>query len=557
MSIRHWRVMVTAASAALVAVGLLAGCGTSSGSSAGSGASGVLTVNTGSTGAFVDDFNPFSPNVQDATNGMIYEPLYYFNTVKTGQVNPWLATGYTWSNSGKTLDFQLRHGVTWTDGQPFTSDDVVYTLDLAKNNTALNKYALPLADVKANGRFGVTVTFTKPAYSDFYYLAGKTMMLPKHIWSRIANPTTTLNTKPVGTGAFVLAKFANQVFELTANPHYYLPGMPKFTTVRFLAFNGNDSADAAIESGQLDWAGSFIPNIQKTYLGRNPQFRLSNLPLAVGFLVPNMKTGPTTSLAVRQAISAAINRKFISQSVYSGESTPTNPEALLSPNFDVVRDPSLANAQLVDNDPSKAKSILTAAGYRLGANGMFDNPNGSPLTISLKVVSGYTDYVSDVQIIAQEAKAAGIDLTVQNESFSAFTSDQDTGNFQLLIDNFGYTPSPYAYYDELLDSRIAQPIGQSDTVGNYGRYSNPTVDALLSDIARQPDETTAKQDFYQIEQTVANDLPDIPLFQQQDEIEFNGGQVSGFPTTANPYAAPAVYMQPDIGWVAMRLGPTP
>jgi peptide/nickel transport system substrate-binding protein len=549
--------MVTAASAALVAVGLLAGCGTSSGSSAGSGASGVLTVNTGSTGAFVDDFNPFSPNVQDAANGMIYEPLYYFNTVKTGQVNPWLATAYTWSDGGRTLNFQLRHGVTWTDGQPFTSDDVVYTLDLAKNNTALNKYALPLADVKANGKFGVTVTFTKPAYSDFYYLAGKTMILPKHIWSKIANPTTTLNAKPVGTGAFVLSKFANQVFELTANPHYYLPGMPKFKTVRFLSFNGNDSSDAAIESGQLDWAGSFIPNIQKTYLGRDAQFRLSNIPLAVGFLVPNMKTGPTTSLAVRQAISAAINRKFISQSVYSGESTPTNPEALLSPNFNVVRDPSLANAKLVDNDPGKARSILTSAGYRLGANGMFDNPNGSPLTISLKVVSGYTDYVSDVQIIAQEAKAAGIDLAVQSESFAAFTSDQDTGNFQLLIDNFGYTPSPYAYYDELLDSRIAQPIGQSDTVGNYGRYANPTVDALLSDIAKQPDESSAKQDFYQIEQTVAQDLPDIPLFQQQDEIEFNGGQVTGFPTTANPYAAPAVYMQPDIGWVAMRLGPTP
>jgi peptide/nickel transport system substrate-binding protein len=186
---------------------------------------------------------------------------------------------------------------------------------------------------------------------------------------------------------------------------------------------------------------------------------------------------------------------------------------------------------------------------------MFNNPDGSPLTISLKVISGYTDYVSDVQIMAQEAKAAGIDLAVQGESYSAFTADQDSGNFQLLIDNFGYTPSPYAYYDELLDSRIAQPIGQSDTVGNYGRYANPQVDALLSDIAQHQDETTAKQDFYQIEQTFIRDLPDIPLFQQQDEIEFNGAQVTGFPTTDQPYAAPAVYIQPDVGWVAMRLAP--
>jgi len=554
MSNTRWRVLATAATAALVATGLLAGCGGSSGS-AGSGASGVLTVTTGAAGTFADDFNPFSPNQEDATNGMIYEPLFFFNTVKTGQTSPWLATSYTWSDGGKTLDFQLRHGVTWTDGQPFTSADVVYTLGLAKDNVTLNRYALPLADVKANGQYGVTVTFTKPAYSDFYYLAGKTDILPQHIWTKIADKATFLNTKPVGTGAFILSKFANQVFELTANPHYYQPGLPKFKTVRFLAFNGNDSSDAAIESGEVDWSGSFIPNIQKTYLGRNPKFRLTNIPLSVAFLVPNMKSGPTTSLAVRQAISAAINRQFISQSVYNGEASATNPEALLSPNYDAVRDPALGNAKIVDNDPNKAKSILTTAGYRLGANGMFTNPDGSPLTISLKVISGYTDYVSDVQIMAQEAKAAGIDLAVQGESYSAFTADQDSGNFQLLIDNFGYTPSPYAYYDELLDSRIAQPIGQSDTVGNYGRYANPRVDALLSDIAQRQDETTAKQDFYQIERTVVADLPDIPLFQQQDEIEFNGAQVTGFPTTDQPYAAPAIYIQPDMGWVAMRLAP--
>jgi peptide/nickel transport system substrate-binding protein len=326
--------------------------------------------------------------------------------------------------------------------------------------------------------------------------------------------------------------------------------------VRFLSFNGNDSSDSAIESGEVDWAGSFIPNIKKTYLGRNPKFHLTNIPLAVGFLVPNMKTGPTTDLAVRQALSMAINRSFISQSVYNGESPATNPEALLTPNYNSVLDPSLAKAKIEDNNPAKAKSILQAAGYTMGSGGMFDTPGGAPLNISLKVISGYTDYVSDVQIIVQEAKAAGINITVQGESYTAFTSDQDNGNFQLLIDNFGYTPSPYAYYDLILDSKIAKPIGQSDTVGNYGRYSNPTVDSLLADIATHSDENSAKQDFYQIEHIFMQDLPDIPLFEQQDEIEFNGSHVTGFPTDDNAYAAPAVYIQPDIGWVAMRMAPT-
>ncbi|HEX3649469.1 MAG TPA: ABC transporter substrate-binding protein, partial [Pseudonocardiaceae bacterium] len=307
----------TVVSVALLAVGLLAACGGTD-SSGGSGVRGVLTVTTGAAGTFADDFNPFSPNVEDPTNGMIYEPLFFFNTVRSGEVQPWLGTSYAWSDAGKTLKLQLRHGVTWSDGKPFTGADVVFTLDMAKNDPSLNRYALPLAGVTANGQFGVTVTFTKPAYSDFYYLAGKTMILPQHIWKSVQDPAKFLNTKPVGTGAYEVSKVQGQVMELTANPHYYQPGLPKVKTIRFLSFNGNDSSDAAIESGEVDWAGSFIPNVRKTYLGRNSRFALTNIPLAVAFLVPNLKSGPTTDLAVRQAISTAINRSFISSSVYNG-----------------------------------------------------------------------------------------------------------------------------------------------------------------------------------------------------------------------------------------------
>jgi peptide/nickel transport system substrate-binding protein len=64
-----------------------------------------------------------------------------------------------------------------------------------------------------------------------------------------------------------------------------------------------------------------------------------------------------------------------------------------------------------------------------------------------------------------------------------------------------------------------------------------------------------KPDFYQIEHIFAAQLPDIPLFNQQDEIEFNGNVVANYPSVANPYGAPAVYIQPDIGWVAARLAP--
>jgi peptide/nickel transport system substrate-binding protein len=550
-----WRLRASAGACALLTVVGLVGCGSSKSSAKPAGPNGVLTVTTGASTPFQANFNPFSPNDNDATNGMIYEPLYYFDTVDSSQVNPWLATSYTWSSDGTSITFKLRDGVTWSDGKPFTSADVAFTFQQEITNKTFNQFNLPLSGVSTSGVDTVTLTFSRPAYSDLFYIAGKTMILPQHIWATQANATTWLNSKPVGTGAYEVASVTPQVMTLTANPHYYQPGMPKIKTVRFLTYNGNDSSNAAIESGQLDWAGNYIPNIEKNYLSKNSKFHLTNIPLAIAFFVPNLKSGPTSVLAVRQAISTALNRTFISKTVYDGQAPATNPDALLTPNYKAVQDPSLVGEQLPAGDPNAAKQILTTAGYTLGSNGMFNDPSGKPLNITIQVISGYTDYVQIVQIAQQELKAAGIKLTVDSESYQQFTNNQDNGKFDLLIDNFGYTPDPYAYYNNLLNSALAPKSGTPDLVGNYGGYANSSVDQALSTISQTTDKAAQNQAFYQIEQQFVKDLPDIPLFEQQNEIEFNGAHVTGFPTTEHPYASPAIYMQPDIGWVAMRLAP--
>jgi peptide/nickel transport system substrate-binding protein len=543
---RPWRVRGIAAGATMVAVGLLAACGgSSSGTAKTSGASGVLTVTTGSAGTFADDFNMFSPSAEDPTNGMIYEPLFFFDTAKSGEIKPWLGTSYAWSNGGRTVTVQLRHGVKWTDGKPFTSADVVYTFNLAQHNTAINKFGLPLATATADGTYGVKINFTKPAYSDAYYALGRVEVLPQHIWQSqsVKAITTSLNTHPVGTGAYEVSGVSGETMTMTANPHYYVAGLPKFKTIRFLSYNSNTSSDAAIENGTIDWAGSYIPDIKKLYLDKNPKYTVSDIPLSTAFLVPNMAKGPTTSLAVRQAISAAINRSYISDTVYNGYASTTNPEALILPNYKAQLSPSLSSASFGSPGAAKAKSILTKAGIK------------TPLNLTVDMVSGYTDYLSDLEIIQSELKAAGINLTIAQPAYATFISDQSTGNFELLMDNFGYTPDPYSYYYSLLDSAVASPLGQSDSVGDYNRYHNATVDSELSAIAATDNKSAQNQDFYKIEQTFAAQLPDIPLFNQQDEIEFNGNQVSGYPTLSDPYAAPAVYIQPDIGWVAARLAP--
>jgi peptide/nickel transport system substrate-binding protein len=546
---------------AVALAGILAACSSSGGSSGGSGSasgpSGLVTGALGNSTTFSADFNPFSPNAQDPTYGMIYEPLMYFDTAQSGTVTPWLATSYKWGGGGKSITFQLRHGVKWNDGQPFTSADVAYTFNLAKSNAAYNSYGLPIASVTASGPYTVTIDFTQSVYEDLYFIAGKVSMLPEHIWSKISDKTTWTDPNPVGTGAYMVEKVNPQVLEIEANPHYYLPGLPKVKNYEFLTYSSNTTMDSAIQQGQLGWSGGFIPNINKTYLARNPDYKLVDFPLAVDYLVTNMVKGPTTSLPVREAISDAIDRSYISQSVYNGYAPATNPEGLLMPNFKNVASPQTASDSFGGADVTAAKKVLEDAGYKMGSDGIFNTPSGQPLTVNVKLVSAYTDYVSIVQILQPELKAAGINLTITAEAYSVWASDQDTGNFQLLLTSAGYTPNPYSFYYNLIDSAVTRPLGTSEDIGNFGRYSNSQVNSLLNTISGTTNTSTQNQAFYQIESIFKSQVPDIPLMEAQDEIEFNGNQVSGWPTSSDPWAAPAIWLSPDDGWVADRLSPTP
>ncbi|MFF4649223.1 ABC transporter substrate-binding protein [Streptomyces sp. NPDC001380] len=517
-------------------------------------ATGVLTVTTGSTGNFTENFNPFSPNALQATHGMIYEPLFLFNQAKAGDVQPWLGKSYAWSDGGRTLTVKLRTDATWNDGKPFTARDVAFTFGLALKNKDFNSFALPLASVAAKGDDTVVLTFSESAYTKEFFILGKQDQLPEHVWASIPDDRkkTVLNKNPVGTGAWKVRKVAGMSMDLQARTDYYVKGLPKIKTLRYLSFSGNNGSNAAVTSGKIDWAGSFIPDIEKNYLAKNPGFDLVNIPLAVTYLVPNVRSGPTADVNVRKAVSAALDRDFMSKTVYNGQAGPTNPMALLTPNFESVLDPSLKDAAF--DTPDKAEGYLKAAGYTKGGDGFYAK-DGKKLTITLETVAGWTDYISVAQMAKQQLAKVGIDLEVRAEAYAQWGANQSAGKFQMLLSNYGYTPVPYAYYDQLLDSRIAPRDGQNSTVGNYGGYSNPAVDKALDAIAATPDLEKQKPYFHQIQQAFVKDMPLIPLFNSQNEQEFDGNDVTGYPTKDDPYAGAAIWLAPDSGWVAARISP--
>ena len=244
----------------------MASCSASSGGSgsggSGSSSSSTLTIAFGNNTPFVDDFNPFSPTSNLQSQGLIYEPLWFFDMADASQSHPWLATSYAWSNGGKTLTVNLRHNVKWSDGKPFTSADVAFTFNLIKKNTSLNQNALPLAGATTEGPYTAKINFTQPSYTDINYIAGTTYIVPQHLWQNVSDPSTYQNGKPVGTGAYVESSVSGQSMTFTANPHYYQPGLPKIKTLRYLYFSGNNSIDLAIENGQVGLGWGIHPEHQ-------------------------------------------------------------------------------------------------------------------------------------------------------------------------------------------------------------------------------------------------------------------------------------------------------
>jgi peptide/nickel transport system substrate-binding protein len=544
---------------AAAVVGLAASLGACGGSksSSSSNSNYLLNVYNGQSGQYTANFNPFSASPTVGTDGIILEPLMFFNQAKADDVQNLLATKYEFADNGQTLNFTLRSGVKWSDGQAFSADDVVFTFNLIKNNAKLNTGGLPITDAVATDPTHVTLKFSAPVYTRLWNIAGSTYIVPKHQWQSASDPSTFTNTAPVGTGPFKLDKFAPSSFTLVKNPLYWDTGKPKIAGLRFTAYSGNDAGTAALAGGELDWAGMFIPDIDKQYVQRDPTHHkyVNDSFLYETNLVPNLAKAPTSDLAVRQAINYALDRDQLIKLAFSGYGAQPSPAELIVPLFNDYLKPAYQSLKLTQ-DTAKAGQTLAAAGYAKGSDGIYAK-GGKKLSFSCIVVSGYSDYISALQIITQQLKAVGIDFSTKQESYAAFIADEQTGNFDFAITNGYGGPAPYYMYDNLLATSQTAPLGQK-AQQNYSRFSSPAVDQALAAIAATPPDQKDKLKplYYQIEDVVVAQLPYIPIQQSSALAEYNTTHATGWPTDANPYAQALPFGAPDAGIVTKTLVPT-
>ncbi len=533
---------ITAAALAIV----LAGC-----SSSGAGASHPLMIGM-PNGPQTNNNNPFMPTSAAAILGytfLMYEPLAQVNPTQPDQKpTPWLASSWKWAEDYKSVVVTARDDVKWSDGQAFSAKDIAYTFGLIKKTPAFNSNALPLTDITTAGKT-VTISFGASQFVNQPKVLN-TYVVPQHIWSKISDPTTNVNVKPVGTGPYLLKTWTQQAITFTPNNSYW-GGKPPVPEVRYTSYNDNNSQLTALLSGATQWSYVFIPDIQKTYVSKSATNN-TYMPAGLGVdaLFLNTTKAPFDNVAVRKAVSMVIDRKAVHEQGYSGfKGLVDNVNGLPSPAGDAFTAADYKGKKATI-DVTGAKKVLTDAGYTYKGSALID-PKGAPVTFTMVDPAGWSDYLASLQIIADNVDKIGITAKVETATVDAWTSAVGTGDFQATLHWTNTGSTPWDIYANIMDGTQLKPVGTAAS-WNFGRFDSADATTMLHDYANTTSDKDRTAAMDGLQKIMVEQVPAIPLASGAIGAEFSTKYWTGFPTADNPYAVP-MPTQPSLSQVIMKL----
>jgi peptide/nickel transport system substrate-binding protein len=527
--------------------GLLGAAALAAGSfwSGAASAESVLSMHIEEQTSWVQNFNPFDlGGRRQSTMDFVYEPLVIFNDYDGGKPIYRLATSYKFSDDLKSITYTLRDGVKWSDGQPLTSADMKYTLELMLKNPAVDTVGVgeAVASVETPSPTEVKINL-KDVDTHFPESLADFAVVPEHIWKDVADPLAFKNEKPVGSGPMTeIRRFTPQVYEQCRNPNYWDAASLHVDCLRLPQIAGNDQMLALLPEGTMDWIGSFLPQIDKTYVGLDPDHNGYWQPPAetIAFQM-NLKTKNADNseafndIKFRQAFSLAMDRTSMVDIAGFGYPVVNLHASGLPPRFDSWRNKAAEDPldAYMSYDIDKANKLLDDAGYKKGGDGFRTTPSGKPIAFSILVPNGWTDWIDAVQIAAEGLRKIGINASVGTPEYEQWEKQILDGTFDAVMNSRADGPTPFRGYYQSLSTAFAGRVTSAPS-----RYSNPDLDKVFAGYRKATSDEERHKLFDQVQLIIAQNFPVIPVFNGPTWYQYSSKRFTGWVTKDNPIMNP-------------------
>ncbi len=409
-----------------------------------------------------------------------------------------LAERWDISNGGKTITFHLRKGVKWHDGVEFTADDCLFTYQKFIDPKVATPYSSSYMDIlkaEAVNKYTFRVTYKEPFSPALE--SWSTGMIPKHLLDGKDINTDQFNRHPIGTGPYKFKEWiAGQKIVLEANDNYF-EGRPNIDQFIYRIIPDSSTMFQELLSGGVDMMGlTPLQYLRKSETRRiRENYRKFRYPAnAYTYMGYNLTNPLFSDVKVRQALSYAIDRQSIIDGILLGLGKPcTGPFSYVSWAYN-------PRAMSYNYDPELARKMLAEEGWKSQNRGGILEKNGKPFHFTILTNQGNTERIRTAEIIQQNLRAVGIDVSIRVMEWQAFLDQIDKRSFEAIILGWSMGRDP-DLYDIWHSSKTKK--GEYNFIG----YKNAEVDRLLVEGRRTFDIEKRKRIYYRIHEILAEEQP--------------------------------------------------